>query len=138
MTQNPQFQPAVNNAQSSSVEFPQGIYAWELSLRMQPGLMGNVTTASTGGGAQYYAWDPNMRPAVIQQFNLNVQYQIGNHTSVQAGYVGQTGQHLAVPLWINQYTTDDTCAGLGAGAAQDACYQTIEPFYALVGNPNSG
>jgi hypothetical protein len=55
-----------------------------------------------------------MRPAVIQQFSLNVQYQIDSHTAVQAGYVGQTGQHLAVPLWVNQYTTDDTCAGLSS------------------------
>jgi hypothetical protein len=78
-----------------------------------------------------------MRPAVIQQFNLNVQYQIGEHTSVQVGYVGQTGQHLAVPLWANQYTTDDTCAGLGAAGAIDSCYQAIEPYFALVGNPNS-
>jgi hypothetical protein len=78
-----------------------------------------------------------MRPAVIQQFNLNVQYQINDQTSVQAGYVGQTGQHLAVPLWVNQYTTDDTCAGLSGAAAIDSCYQTIEPYFALVGNPNS-
>jgi len=78
-----------------------------------------------------------MRPAVISQFSLNVQYQIDSHTSVQAGYVGQVGQHLAVPLWANQYTQDDTCAGLSTTALIDACYQSIEPFFALVGNPNS-
>jgi hypothetical protein len=56
---------------------------------------------------------------------------------VQAGYVGQVGQHLAVPLWVNQYSADDKCAGLSSTALIDNCYQTIEPYFALVGNPNS-
>ena len=131
MTQNVQFQPAVTHNSSGPGGTSQG-----QTFALGTGLVGSATTAS-GAGAQYYAWDPNMRPAVIQQFSLNVQYQIDNHTSVQAGYVGQTGQHLAVPMWVNQYTTDDTCAGLSGAAAIDACYQTIEPYFALVGNPNS-
>jgi hypothetical protein len=131
MTQNVQFQPAVIGNSSGPTGTSQGtVYSHAT------GLVGSATTAN-GAGAQYYAWDPNMRPAVIQQFSLNVQYQIDSHTAVQAGYVGQTGQHLAVPLWVNQYTTDDTCAGLSGAAAIDACYQTIEPYFALVGNPNS-
>ena len=131
MTQNVQFQPAVTNNSSGPTGTSQGQV-----FHLRDGVSGSVSTAS-GAGAQYYAWDPNMRPAVIQQFNLTVQYQINDHTSVQAGYVGQTGQHLAVPLWANQYTTDDTCSGLGSTAAIDSCYQTIEPYFALVGNPNS-
>jgi len=131
MTQNVQFQPAVTNNSTGPTGTSQGnVYS------LNSGLVGTPAAAS-GAGAQYYAWDPNMRPAVIQQFNLNIQYQINDHTSVQAGYVGQTGQHLAVPLWANQYTTDDTCSGLSGAAAIDACYQTIEPYFALVGNPNS-
>jgi hypothetical protein len=126
MTQNVQFQPAVTKNAGGPGPTSLGTYS------LATGLVGNATTSS-GLGSQYYAWDPAMRPAVIQQFSLNLQYQIDNHTSVQAGYVGQTGQHLAVPMWLNQYTTDDTCQNMNAGAAQDACYQTIEPFYALVG-----
>jgi hypothetical protein len=131
MTQNVQFQPAVTNNSTGPTGATQGNV-----FNLSNGLVGTAAAAS-GAGAQYYAWDPNMRPAVIQQFNLNVQYQIGEHTSVQVGYVGQTGQHLAVPLWANQYTTDDTCAGLGSAGAIDSCYQAIEPYFALVGNPNS-
>ena len=131
MTQNVQFQPAVTNISSGPTGTTQGN-----PFHLSSGLVGTPGSGS-GAGAQYYAWDPNMRPAVIQQFNLGMQYQIGDHTSVQAGYVGQTGQHLAVPMWANQYTTDDTCAGLGSAAAIDSCYQTIEPYFALVGNPNS-
>jgi hypothetical protein len=131
MTQNVQFQPAVTNNSSGPTGTSEGS-----TFQLSNGLVGTPAAAS-GAGAQYYAWDQNMRPAVIQQFNLGVQYQIGEHTSVQGGYVGQTGQHLAVPYWANQYTTDDTCSGLSGAAAIDACYQTIEPYFALVGNPNS-
>jgi hypothetical protein len=68
-----------------------------------------------------------MRPAIIQQFNLGVQYQLDSHTSLQAGYVGQVGQHLAVPMAINQYTEDEP------KPCDAACAVQIEPFYALVG-----
>jgi hypothetical protein len=131
MTQNVQFQPAVTYNSTGPTGTGQG-----QTFALATGLVGSATTAP-GAGAQYYAWDPNMRPAVIQQFSLNVQYQIDSHTAVQAGYVGQTGQHLAVPLWVNQYTTDDNCASLSSAALIDACYQNIEPYFALVGNPNS-
>jgi len=124
MTQNPQFQPAVLKSSPGPSGNSQGpVYP------MAAALVGSTSPT----GAQYYAWDPAMRPAVIQQFNLSLQVQIDSHTAIQAGYVGQTGQHLAVPIWINQYTTDDTCGSMSAGPAQDACYQGIEPFYALVG-----
>ena len=131
MTQNVQFQPSVTHNSSGPADTTQGSV-----FSLNSGLVGTAAAAS-GAGAQYYAWDPNMRPAVIQQFNLNVQYQIGEHTSVQVGYVGQTGQHLAVPLWANQYSTDDNCGGLDSASAIDSCYQAIEPYFALVGNPNS-
>ena len=146
MTQNAQFQPSINNRSAGpgglANGVPTGVFTLGsgLSGSIAPGLGAlNNPLASTGGGAQYYAWDPNMRPAVIQQFNLGVQYQIDNHTSVQAGYVGQTGQHLAVPMWINQYSADDkayhggACNSISTGPAQDACYQSIEPYFALVG-----
>jgi hypothetical protein len=131
MTQNPQFQPTILKSSPGPSATSQGpVYP------MATAFIGNTATAS-GRGSQYYAWDPNMRPAVIQQFSLNLQYQIDSHTAVQAGYVGQTGQHLAVPMWVNQFKTDDTCGGL-SGSAQDTCYQGIEPFFSLTGNPSSG
>ena len=125
MTQNVQVQPSVNQTGQIPTATSGGI-----SYTAANGLVAGTSTAS-GIGALYYAWDPNMRPAVIQQFSLNVQYQIDNHTSVQAGYVGQTGQHLAVPLWINQYTEDQPAN------CDAACFQAIEPYYALVGNAST-
>ncbi len=47
--------------------------------------------------AQYDVWDPNFRPAQVQQFNLTTQYLLLSKTSLQVGYVGQVGKHLANP-----------------------------------------
>ena len=43
-------------------------------------------------------WDPNVRPAVVQQWNLSVQHQLSNDLTLQLGYVGQHGTHLMVPM----------------------------------------
>ena len=41
-------------------------------------------------------WDPNVQPAVSNQWNFTVQRQLGNTTTIQAGYVGQRTTHLMV------------------------------------------
>lgn len=43
-------------------------------------------------------WDPNVQPAIVQQWNFSIQQQFGNSTTVQAAYVGQHGTHLMVPM----------------------------------------
>lgn len=49
-------------------------------------------------GAAIRLWDPNVRPAVVQQWNLSVQHQFTADTTLQVGYVGQQGTHLMVPM----------------------------------------
>lgn len=78
---------------------------------------GNVVFNHT----EYFAWVPNLRPALIQQFNLTTQYLINNRTTVQVGYVGELGQHLIVPENVNQWPSPCT----------SSC--TNAPFYNLVG-----
>jgi hypothetical protein len=80
----------------------------------------------------YNAWNPHLRPALIQQFNLAWQYQIDSNTTAQLGYVGEIAQHLVVPQQDDQYSTtatgflaDGDCSGTIAPAA---------PFCGLVGN----
>ncbi len=46
--------------------------------------------------------DPNFRTAYIQNFNLNVQYQLSRNTILQAGYVGSLGRRLFNLIDINQ------------------------------------
>jgi hypothetical protein len=43
-------------------------------------------------------WDPNVQPAISQQWNLSVQHQVSNSLTAQIGYVGQHGTHLMVPM----------------------------------------
>ncbi len=43
-------------------------------------------------------WDPFVRPANVQQWSLIIEYQLPSQTVVTAGYVGQHGTHLIVPM----------------------------------------
>lgn len=63
--------------------------------------VGSTTFSST----RYEAWDHNLKPALIQQFNLTTQVLLNSKTTFQVGYVGQLGQHLVIPKNVNQYTT---------------------------------
>jgi hypothetical protein len=122
MTQNPPFQPSfAQNAEAPGETSGGSWFPVEAGFQTTAGNNQNVN------GSSYSTWDPNMRPAVIQQFNLTAQYLVDSHTSVQAGYVGNIGQHLAVPIWVNQYSQipSDTC--------DDNCWLAIEPYYTLVG-----
>ncbi len=53
-------------------------------------------------GAAIHAFDPNFRPAVSQQYNLTLQFQLSNSSTFQIGYVGQKVQHLAAISLISQ------------------------------------
>ena len=58
-------------------------------------------TANPGNqfvGATLRVWDPNIRPAVSNQWNFSLQYQLNQTTTVQASYVGQRATHLMVPM----------------------------------------
>ncbi len=43
-------------------------------------------------------WDPEVQPAISNQWNLSVQHQFSDTTTAQVGYVGQHGTHLMVPM----------------------------------------
>lgn len=49
-------------------------------------------------GATLRVWDPNVRPAVSNQWNFTIQHQLPGQTTLQAGYVGQKTTHLMVPM----------------------------------------
>jgi hypothetical protein len=51
---------------------------------------------------QIRAWNPDLRPAFIQQYNFSVEYLLTQSTSVTAAYVGQKGTHLVNPREGNQ------------------------------------
>ncbi len=53
-------------------------------------------------GTAIHAFDPNFRPAVSQQYNLTMQFQLTNSSTFQIGYVGQKVDHLATISLISQ------------------------------------
>jgi hypothetical protein len=54
--------------------------------------------ANPFAGAGLRVWDPNIRPAVSNQWNFTIQQQLSNSTTLQVGYVGQKTTHLMVPM----------------------------------------
>jgi hypothetical protein len=72
-------------------------------------------------GATLRVWDPNFRPAVSNQWNLTLQYQLDPTTTVQASYVGQRATHLVVPMpYFQKVLNSDG---------------TVSPTEYLAGNP---
>ncbi len=53
-------------------------------------------------GATMLAWTGTVQPAVANQWNLSVQKELANNTTLQVGYVGQRTTHLMVPEWLSQ------------------------------------
>jgi hypothetical protein len=55
-------------------------------------------------------WDANIRPAISQQWNLSIEHQFTDSTTLQVGYVGQHGTHLmvAMPYLQKQLHADGT------------------------------
>lgn len=64
---------------------------------------GSTGTASPClSGAVTHATDPNLRPAMNQQWNLTVQHQFKNNFTASLGYVGNKDDHMTDIFWYNQ------------------------------------
>lgn len=64
-------------------------------------------------GATLRLWDPNVRPAITQQWNFTMEYQLPTNTVLTVGYVGQHGTHLVVPMpyWQNRIVNGKVVTG---------------------------
>jgi hypothetical protein len=125
------------------------------NLPFQSAFEGNGSTASTttpgsfftvesgmGSGAVpsniWNVWNKKMKPAFISLYNLTVEYQLNNTASIQAGYVGEAGQHLVTANWRNQLHNTCVINGVIVNPATptppSACLtQAPAPFYATPG-----
>jgi hypothetical protein len=73
-------------------------------------------------GVGLRVWDPNIRPAVANQWNLTLQEQITPSMTVTAAYVGQRTTHLMVPMpYFQKVLNPDG---------------TVSPTRYLAGNPD--
>ena len=53
-------------------------------------------------GATLHLTNPDLQPAIDQQWNLTIQRQLGNRTSVSVGYVGNKIDHMSDIFIFNQ------------------------------------
>jgi hypothetical protein len=66
----------------------------------QNGFPRPANAATLGGNIR--VWDPHLKPALVQQFNLTTETQLNSTTSLVVAYLGQTGTHLVDPREGNQ------------------------------------
>jgi hypothetical protein len=67
---------------------------------VQNGFPRPANAATLSGNVR--VWDPHLKPALIQQFNLTTETQLTNTTSLVVAYLGQNGNHLVDPREGNQ------------------------------------
>lgn len=79
-------------------------------------------TGSAVAATSYTAWT-NLKPAFVLSFDLAVEYQLSNTSSLMAAYVGNVGSRLLDQRAGNQWTTTNVAASA--------------PFYNLVGSSGS-
>lgn len=93
-------------------------------LATQTALPANFTSSTSSNTLR--AWDKNLRPAFIQEFNLGTEFQINNQTTLSAAYVGQTGQHLIDARAGNQLRAPGTVAPYAAQVGQTGAVVVTE------------
>ena len=74
------------------------------NLALVPLTAGQPIYTGYGPEGDFFSVDPHMRTPYVQNFNLNLQQQVGSKTVLQVGYVGSKGTKLFHFLDINQPT----------------------------------
>jgi hypothetical protein len=122
MSQNRPFVPAVSSVTGTDVTTGFG----------PPAPLCTGANLACYDGVRIFPWDPNLRPANVQQWNLSIQQQLSNDTTFQIGYVGQRGAHLVVPEIITQriLAAPGSCPPTTPASP---CVGTPGPY--LAGNP---
>ena len=82
-------------------------------------------TASGPSTYGVFSVNQDFRNAYVQNYNLNGQYQLGQSTVLQVGYVGSLGRKLLIVRDINQLPT----SALGASTVKSN-QQVLRPYYA--------
>ncbi len=118
---NPPFTPAETFVTYNGKSFP--------ATTTDQGLVPVGSASDPFSGSLVRVWDPNVQPALTQQWNLTIQQQVGNNGTLQVGYVGQHGTHLMVPMPYLQRRFGTNCP-TGTPPVATPC-----PSFFLSGNP---
>lgn len=72
-----------------------------------PGSPRTAEQGFTGGsvayGGTFNVYPQNIQPAYVQEWNLTLEYALTSTASLQAGYIGESGQHIEDYGNVNQY-----------------------------------
>jgi len=101
----------------------------------QPTVPRTAEEGFTGGvsnGGTFNVYPKNIQPAYVQEWNLTAEYALTRTLSLQAGYVGEQGQHIedygnlnqykvngdptSAPYYNNQYIGVDSPLGIGSNS----------------------
>jgi hypothetical protein len=137
LTLNPPFTPAEINAVYNSVALP--------GTNTTDGIVGSAAAASCDAPAyDCYAgdllrvWDPEVQPAIANQWNLTIQHQFGNDTTFQIGYVGQKGTHLMVPFdYAQRVLLPNSSCATPPCTAPSPYFAKNPTLYSVLGHPNA-
>jgi hypothetical protein len=99
LPQNPPFTPAQINTLYNNTALP-GSNTTDGIPATPPN--SSCANYSCFAGAILNLWDPNVQPALDDQWNLAIQHQFWGDTTFQIGYVGQRATHLMVPFSYTQ------------------------------------
>jgi hypothetical protein len=99
LAQNPPFTPAQLDTHFNNTALP-GSNTTDGIPPTPPS--GSCANFSCFAGAILNLWDPNVQPAIDDQWNLAIQHQFWGNTTFQIGYIGQRGTHLMVPFSYTQ------------------------------------
>jgi hypothetical protein len=89
-------------------------------------------------GALIRLWDPNVRPAVSNQWSFTVQRQFAGNTTLQVGYVGQKSTHLMVPMpyFQRELLPDGSTVGSPYLSGNPTLYNEISQISGTASNGN--
>jgi hypothetical protein len=139
LTLNAPFVPAEINAVYNDLPLP--------LTDATDGIVGSAAGASCAApayacyaGANLRIWDPNVQPAIADQYSTAVQHQFAGNTTVQVGYVGQRGTHLMVPFDYAQrkLLANGTTADSPYFAANPTLYNVLGASAQVSGTKSNG
>ena len=82
-------------------------------------------------------WDPNVQPAIDDQWNLTIQHQFWGNSTFQIGYLGQRAYHLMVPFDYAQRVLLPATASCPAPCTAPSPFFAKNPtLYTVMGNPS--
>jgi hypothetical protein len=135
LTLNPPFTPGEINALYNGVALP--------ATSSTDGIVGSAASAPCDApayacyaGVFLRVWDPDVQPAIANQWNLTIQHQLGNDMTLQIGYVGQKGTHLMVPFdYAQRVSLPNSSCATPPCTAPSPFFAQNPTLYTVLGNP---